>query len=179
MRRKDCEVTDKAWQMQVLRDASIVEVAMVDQNGEPYIVPVHYGISEDGTKLYVHSAMVGTKKDILTMNPKVAFNVTAGVHLVPNTYRPGKMWGLYRSVCGKGYVTFMSDPADKREAIRLLKLHYGVVDPHYNDTVTDDKLNRIVCIWVINITEMTGKVKGYPNPDQPQNKYYQGAVEQL
>ena len=39
MRRKDREVTDKSWQGQVLNEAMVPELGMVDADGRPYVVP--------------------------------------------------------------------------------------------------------------------------------------------
>lgn len=162
VRRKDREVTSREWMESVLRKALILEMAMVD-DGEAYVLPLNYGYWSNC--LYVHGAMAGRKVDVLKKNPRVAFNVVDGVRIVPRPRKPGKIWCIYRSVCGTGTARFVSELAEKRRAIAVMKEHYGDADRSY--MTKDAALEKIVNVFAMEIDEMTGKTKGYPNPDNP------------
>lgn len=59
----------------------------------------------------------------------------------------------------------VTDLAEKRRAIDLLHAHYDDVRENYS--VADAKLEKVVNVLAIEITSLTGKTKGYPNPDNP------------
>lgn len=162
MRRKDREVLSKEWMEEVIQEALYMELAMSD-DGEPYVIPLNYGYS-DG-RFYVHGAMAGRKVDALRKNPRVAFNVLSGVQIVPRPRKPGKLWCVYRSVCGTGTVRFLTDLEEKRRAVAVLKDHYS--DGNVDYMSRDEAMKKVVNVFVVDVEEMTGKTKGYPNPSNP------------
>ena len=85
--------------------------------------------------------------------------------MVPSPVKAGYKLGIYRSVMGEGKVRVVTDLAEKRRAIDLLHAHYDDVRENYS--VADAKLEKVVNVLAIEITLLTGKVKGYPNPDNP------------
>ena len=119
MRRKDREVTSEAWIRKVLEEAEILHLALIDPQGKPYSVPVHYGLG-DGC-LYIHGAMQGRKAETMRAHPDVAFHVVAAYEMVPSPVKAGYKWGIYRSVMGEGKVRVVTDLAEKRRAIDLLQ----------------------------------------------------------
>lgn len=164
MRRKDREVTSEAWIRKVLEEAEILHLALIDPAGKPYSVPVHYGLSDNC--LYIHGAMQGRTAETMRAHPDVAFHVVVGYELVPSPVKAGYKWGIYRSVMGEGRVRVVTDLDEKRRAIDLLHAHYGDVRENYS--VADAKLEKVVNVLAVEITSLTGKTKGYPNPDNPQ-----------
>ena len=68
MRRKDKEVTSRAWMLDVLREGLYAEVAFAGEEG-PYVVPVNYGF-EDGRFIF-HGAPEGKKFELLRADPRV------------------------------------------------------------------------------------------------------------
>lgn len=162
MRRKDREVLSKEWMEEVIQEALYMELAMSD-DGEPYVIPLNYGYS--GGRFYVHGAMAGRKVDALRKNPRVAFNVLSGVRIVSRPRKPGKLWCVYRSVCGTGTVRFLTDLEEKRRAVAVLKEHYS--DGNVDYMSRDEAMKKVVNVFVVDVEEMTGKTKGYPNPSNP------------
>lgn len=153
MRRTDREVTDRKWQEQVLHDAQVLELGMVDAEGKPYVVPLGFGY-EDGA-IYLHGALEGKKNDCLMANPYVCFQVCV---LGDAIAKPGgKSFTMeYRSVTGFGRVTKLSDLAEKNAALDVLMRHYNF--PH-----TDVDESRSVWVARLDIESMTGKANPAPS----------------
>ncbi|MDO5563280.1 MAG: pyridoxamine 5'-phosphate oxidase family protein, partial [Synergistaceae bacterium] len=70
---------------------------------------------------------------------------------------PSNFSEKYKSVIGKGEAEFLSDIAEKRAALCVLMRHYsGPTEP-----MPDAVLERISVVK-IKVTELTGKISGYP-----------------
>ena len=68
MRRKDRELTpEQAWE--IVDQCSEGVVAMMDEDGAPYAVPVN--LVREENRMYFHSAMAGKKTDCLRGSPRV------------------------------------------------------------------------------------------------------------
>lgn len=156
MRRKDKEVSDREWMESVLKRGEFMHLALASPDGEPYVVPINYGY-EDGV-LYVHGAREGKKRDILAANPRVAFNVSLDTEVVRSELASNFSM-KYRSVTGYGVVSELTTLADKNHALAILMRQFGGPDGDLNE-------KNAGSVWVakIEITNMTGKVSGYPNP---------------
>lgn len=150
MKRKDREVTDRRWQEQVLHDAQVLELGMVDPEGKPYVVPLGFGY-EDGA-IYLHGAPVGMKNDILAANPNVCFQVYIAGETVaydkPDGSRSFTM--RYRSVTGFGRVKTLDDLDEKNRALEILMRQYKF--PH-----TPVDAARKIWVARLDIDRMTGK----------------------
>ena len=68
MRRSEKEITDQEALDGILQSAEILFLALRDEPA-PYVFPVCFG-SDAGT-VYVHSALVGTKIDLLSAHPEI------------------------------------------------------------------------------------------------------------
>lgn len=169
MRRKDREVRNLDWIWSVIAEGQLMHLALIDKEGRPYALSVHYGYERSAGCLYFHGAMAGRKVEALRAHPGVAFNIFAGHVNLPRPGNPKRLWGVYRSVMGTGTVTTVSGPAEKLRIILKMKEHYGDTDANY--AVSETRLQTVVNIFSLKIDELTGKVKGYPNPDNPDASY--------
>ncbi len=157
MRRKEKEITSREWMAEVLNKGEWIQIAMADRDGWPYVVPVNYGFQDDF--IIIHGAAEGYKIDLLKENNKVAFNVTVDTELIRND-NPSQFSMKYRSVSGRGIASFIDDPDQKREALKILMRHYkGPTEP-----ITEGIL-KVTSVIRICITEMTGKISNYPKPE--------------
>lgn len=164
MRRVDREVTspDALWRM--VQEGLVIHLALLDPENKLYATCVHYGFVREERRIYFHGAMRGRKAETLAVHPDVAFQIIGQTEMLPHPTKPGRLVGTYRSVMGSGRVRMVADPEEKREAIHRLHEHYGEAEEGYE--ISDEKLKR-VNIFALEIDEMTGKIKGYPNPDRP------------
>ncbi len=152
MRRKDKEVTDQRIIHDLLSTAEICRLAMVDK-GEPYIVPLNYGFRDNA--LYVHSAAVGRKIDILRRNSRVCFEVESDSAIV--RHDEPCHWGTQsRSIVGYGRVEIITDYEEKKRGLDVIMEHYGRRGPNeYNE-----KQVQAIVILRISIESVTCKQLG-------------------
>ena len=106
MRKKDREITDSSEIEKILKQGEVISVAMC-QGDQPYVLPFNYGYLNG--LIYIHSSKKGFKLDVLAQNPKVSFNVTTDVQLLPAD-NPKDCSVAYSSVVGFGRVRMVDDP---------------------------------------------------------------------
>lgn len=158
MRRKDKEVTSRNWMMEVLDNGIWMQLAMVDKEGWPYVVPLNYGVKDDF--IIIHGAREGKKINLLKENSRVAFNVAIDTEVIRDEDDPSEFSMKYKSVSGLGTASFIDDLEEKREALKVLIDHYnGPKEP-----ITEGML-RATAVIKIQITELTGKINFYPKPE--------------
>jgi len=151
MRRKDLEITDTAAMEDILHEALVAHIGMVDQ-GIPYVVPMVFAY-DDGC-LYLHSAATGRKIDILKRNPTVCFQVDVGCEVIPGA-TPCSFTAKYRSIIGHGQATLIVDAKDKVEALDTMMSRFLPGQQEYKPA----SLSKVVVIR-IDIDSMTGKQAG-------------------
>jgi uncharacterized protein len=148
MRRKEKQILDMNEVAQVLEQAQVCRLAMVDK-GHPYVVPLNFGY-RDGS-LYFHSAPEGRKMDVLKADPRVCFEVDEMVKM--NKAANACDWGVsFRSVIGTGTARILETPAEKKNALDIIMAQYSGRSFDY----PEEKLAKTAVIQVI-IHEMTGK----------------------
>ncbi|MCR5346604.1 MAG: pyridoxamine 5'-phosphate oxidase family protein [Fretibacterium sp.] len=168
MRRTDREVMspDILWRM--IEEGMVMHLALLDPENKLYATCVHYGFLQEENRIFFHGAMKGRKAETLSVHPDAAFQIIGRTEMVPRPNKPGYSLGIYRSVMGSGRVRIITNLNEKRLAIRQIHEHYNDMAPDYN--VSDAKLEKIVNVFSLEIAEMTGKIKGYSNPDNPEAK---------
>ncbi len=123
----------------------------MDNNGRPYIVPLHY-LYETG-KIYFHSRKDGLKISCLLANPQVCFEVDEFISI-----RSGAIAcnfsTKYRSVLVFGTARIMEEPTKKAAVTNRLVEKYARGNNF--KTPSQEALAR-VAIVEIRVTEMTGK----------------------
>lgn len=148
MRRREKQITETKLMEQILAQAQVCRLAMVD-NGHPYVVPLNFGY-RDGS-LYFHSALEGRKMDVLKAAPRVCFEVDELVKM--NKAAAACDWGVsFKSVIGTGTARILDTPAEKKAGLDIIMAHYSGRSFDY----PEDKLAKTAVIQV-TIQEMTGK----------------------
>ena len=165
MRRSAREILTPDVLWRIVEEGLVVHLALLDPEDKLYATCVHYGFIRERNLLYFHGAMKGRKAETLAAHPEAAFQILGRTEMVPRPGKPGYFLGIYRSVMGSGRVRVVTDLEEKRLAIRRLHEHYGDAADDYE--VSDTKLEKVVNVFALEIAGMTGKIKGYPNPDKP------------
>ncbi|MDA8137203.1 MAG: pyridoxamine 5'-phosphate oxidase family protein [Desulfobacteraceae bacterium] len=150
MRRKDKEITDRSAMEEIIHQAQICHIGLVDDD-QPYVIPVHFGYQNGA--LYFHGALQGRKMDILKKNPKACVQFDIGMTLV--TGEKACDWGAYfQSVIAFGRAAILEDADEKKKGL-------DVIMAHYSDQTYDYPDHRIANTAVIKIVfdTMTGKQK--------------------
>lgn len=149
MRKLRQEITDKQILREILTQATICRLAMIDQ-GEPYLLPFNYGYRNNC--IYIHSALEGRKIETLSLNPRVCFEVEQQAHLVKGANACD--WStLYRSLIGYGTVEIIRDSSQKQEGLEIIMSQHGAPEL----TNFNEKNVKSIVILKITINSMTGK----------------------
>jgi hypothetical protein len=154
MRRKDRELTDPAELLSVLEKADVCRLALADDK-VPYLVTMNFGLKHDqNLVLYFHCANEGKKIDILKRNNLVCFGADIDHELFLS--EKGTSCGCsmrFRSVVGMGRVSFVTERAEKLEALEAIMRHYTQTTvPVFNE----EKIDRTT-ILRLDVEQMTGK----------------------
>ena len=121
MRKANQEITDKLIIEEILKQAKICRLAMID-NGLPYILPFNFGYRENC--IYIHSAPAGKKIDLLRENPLVCFEVEEKTEII--TDEVACKWStMYRSVVGYGNVEIITDFNEKTKGLEIIMAQHG------------------------------------------------------
>ena len=148
MRRKEKKITDNKQMEQILAQAQVCRLAMVDQ-GQPYVVPLNFGYG-DGC-LYFHSAPEGRKIDVIKADPRVCFEVDELIKM--NKAAAACDWGVsFKSVIGTGTARILDTPAEKKAGLDIIMAHYSGRSFDY-----PEKMLAKTAVIQIHIHEMTGK----------------------
>lgn len=134
----------------LLESQSVGRLAM-DNNGQPYIVPLHY-LYETG-KIYFHSRKDGLKISCLLANPQVCFEVDELIKISSGDIACD-FSTKYRSVLAFGTARIMEESAEKAAVTDRLVEKYARGNSF--KTPSREALAK-VAIVEIYITEMTGK----------------------
>lgn len=153
MRRSDKEIKDPEVIQEIIREADVCRIALIDGN-EPYVVPMNFGYKDN--ILYLHSASEGRKIEILKQNNHICFQMDIKTELVASE-SPCK-WGMkYLSLIGQGQAYLLNNIHEKKDALDVIM---GKYSPEATFEYSNDAINKVVVIKV-NIDSITGKKSGY------------------
>ena len=140
---------------EIIRKCQFCHVAMVDEDGKPYIVPMNFGF-EEGV-IYLHSSRIGKKIGILKNNPDVCIEFSTDCLLRYQNEDVACSWTMkYRSVLAYGRVTFIEDAEQKVFHLNIIMKNYTPREFKYNPPSI-----REVCCWKVNVERFEGRVYGY------------------
>jgi len=149
MRKANQEITDKSVLEEILSHSKICRLAMID-NGLPYILPFNFGYLDNC--IYIHSAPVGKKIDVLRENPLVCFEVEQKAEIIEDEIAC-KWSTLYRSVIGYGNVEIVSDFKEKKHGLEIIMAQHGAK----GKMEFDSKEVEFIVVLKLAISTMTGK----------------------
>lgn len=114
MKRHEREVTDPKRINEILQKGKIIHLGLND-DGYPYVVPMHYGFEFLGEKLflYMHGAKAGHKLDLIKVNPKAGFEIECEIEPISGGDTPCKYGSYFASIIGKGDVVIIEDVNEK------------------------------------------------------------------
>ncbi len=150
MRRTDKEISDRTAINNILDEALVLHLALVDGDW-PYLVPVNFGYQDDA--IYIHCAREGKKLDLVRKNNRVSFQAETGVEIVHRSI-PSKCGTHFRSVAGRGRISVVDSDEEKRLGLTLLMRHY---DRAAGEELDFGPCLDEVCILKIEIESITGK----------------------
>jgi len=152
MRRKDREITEFDELVAVMRRCDVCRLGL-NQDGYPYLLPLNFGLyvrPDKTVELYFHSAMQGTKLNLIAKDNRAAFEMDCAHRLVLDT-ADHECTMEYESVIGHGVIEMVSDE-DKYEALCRIMRHY-----HAEEFPFNPKPIPYTAVYKLVVQEMTGK----------------------
>ena len=148
-------LTDSKEIEEIIKKCQVCHVAMVDEEGKPYVIPMNFGF-EEGV-IYLHSSRIGKKIDILKNNPEVCIEFSTDYLLRYQNENVACSWSMkYRSVLAYGKVTFIEDDLQKANHLDLIMKNYTPKEFKYNPPSL-----REVCCWKVVVEKFEGRIFGY------------------
>ena len=146
IRRKDRALTE-GQAREILARAEHGVLATIGADGWPYGIPVNHVLA--GDVIYLHSALEGHKLDNIAHEERVSFCAVAGARVLPS-----QLSTLYESAVAFGRAAVVTDPAEKRRALKLLAVRFcGAMTPEAEQTIaTTSDRSAVVRIRIERIT---------------------------
>ncbi len=153
MRRNDRQ-KDRDFCLNVIDRCTHGVVALDSGEKTPYCLPL--SLVRAGDVLYFHCALEGRKTELLAKNPRVC--VTFVGKDAPAFVPPGMYTTYFESVIVTGTAEMVSDPQEKRDALRLLcqKLLPDRLDGFEQALA---KSLPVTAVWRIRMDDICGKAK--------------------
>lgn len=152
---KNRKITLKEELERIIGECDVCSLAMVDQEGKPYVIPMNFGYVED--VIYLHSSQIGKKIDVLKNNNNVSVAFSTDHELRWQSEKVACSYSMkYRSVLAYGKVEFVEDKEDKVNALNIIMKNYTDREFKYNDPSILE-----VMVFKVRIEKMTGRAYGY------------------
>lgn len=155
--RKSSRQKGADWALEVFDKAPFVTVSMMRPDGTPYGLPLSL-VRSDGHTFYFHCAAEGEKLDCLKVNPMVSLSA---VSKCAPYFEEEKLnfTEHYHSAIAVGRAEFVTDNAEKTEALRLLCLRFlPKYMEHFEEAITRS-LDRTTIIKIALSEPPVGKCK--------------------
>jgi len=108
---------------EVINKCDVCNVAMVDLENRPYVLPFNFAYKEQ--VLYLHSAPDGRKIDVLNSNNRVCVSFSSDHKLYHQNENVACSYSMkYKSVLLYGEVSFIEDLDKKKEILNLIMEKY-------------------------------------------------------
>ena len=108
---------------EIITSCEVCSVGMVDQNNLPYTLPFNFGF--ENNTVFLHSAPVGRKIDILRHKPDVCISFSTAHELYLQSENVACSYGMkYKSVLVKGKVEFVEDLDEKIHILNVIMKQY-------------------------------------------------------
>jgi hypothetical protein len=124
-------------------------LSTVDNNGQPYGVPLNYVCNENN--IYFHCALEGHKLENIKNNHKVSFTVVGDTEIMASKFSIA-----YESVILFGIISKVEDENEKGLALRNLVDKYSSEFIEEGEIYVENSKNRCA-VYKIAIQSLTGK----------------------
>jgi uncharacterized protein len=152
---KNRKITYKPELDAIIGKCESCNLAMTDEEGKPYVVPMNFGY--DGNSIYLHSSRNGRKIDILGTRPAVCISFSTDHSLRWVNEEVACSWGMkYRSVLAFGTVEFIDDYDEKVSALKIIMKQYSEKEFTFNAPAVND-----VLVFRVKVDRLEGRVYGY------------------
>ena len=152
---KNRKITVQEEIERIIKKCDVCYVAMVDLEGNPYVIPMNFGYKKNC--IYLHSSQNGKKIDILKQNNSVCVSFSTDHLLRWQSEKVACSYSMkYRSVLAYGKVEFVTEQEDKIIALNEIMKHYTDKEYKYSDPSVKE-----VMVFKVNIRKLEGRAYGY------------------
>ena len=154
MRKADREIKSRDEIIEIMKRCDVCR--LVFNNGEyPYIVPLNFGLEVDNEKiiLYFHSALEGTKVEIMKREMKATFEMDTK-HELQYYEEKGYCTMSYESVIGRGKIKILSENEKMNALKKLMAQYHKDKEAYFNPAA----ISRTF-VYSLEVQEMTAKRK--------------------
>ena len=123
MRKADREIKNKEEIIDIIKKCDVIRLAF--NNGDyPYILPLNFGfeVKNDKVIFYLHSALEGTKVEIMKKDNRASFEMDTK-HELQYYEEKGYCTMSYESVIGRGRIRILPE----EEKMNALKNLWGII----------------------------------------------------
>jgi len=151
---KTITITDQKEIEEIIRKCTCCSVAMVDLEGNPYVIPMNFAYKDH--TIYLHSGPEGSKMKMIARHPRVCISFCEGQELVYQSEQIACSYSMRsRSVMCAGEVHFIEELEEKRAALEFFMKQYtdnacGFAKPSLQN----------VKVWAVKVDKMTCKAFG-------------------
>ena len=154
MRKSDREIKSKEEIIDIIKRCDVIRLAF--NNGDyPYILLLNFGfeVKNDIVIFYLHSALEGTKVDIMKKDNRASFEMDTK-HELQYYEERGYCTMSYESIIGRGRIRILPED-EKMNALKKLMGHYHKSeDTYFNPAAISRTL-----VYSLEVEEMTAKRK--------------------
>ena len=154
MRKSDREIKSKEEIIDIIKRCDVIRLAF--NNGDyPYILPLNFGfeVKDDKAIFYLHSALEGTKVDIMKKDNRASFEMDTK-HELQYYEEKGYCTMSYESIIGRGRIRILPED-EKMNALKKLMGHYHKSENTYFNPAA---ISRTL-VYSLEVEEMTAKRK--------------------
>ena len=155
MRQKKREVTDKKELIDIMSRCDVCRLALNDESGYPYIVPLNFGLltDEESVTVIFHSALEGYNLDLIRKDNRASFEMDCE-HKLQYFEEKGYCTMAYESVIGRGHIQILSED-EKIDALqKIMDQYHPGKDAAFNPAAAERTL-----VYGLQVESMTGKRK--------------------
>lgn len=155
MRREDREIKEREGILEVMKHCAVCRIALNDEDGYPYILPLNFGMEDAEGKLtlYFHSADKGRKLELIARDSRASFEMDTK-HQLQYFEEQGYCTYAFESVIGRGKIRMLAEE-EKLHALERLMDHYH---PGKHAYFSKNAIPRTV-VYALEVESMTGKRK--------------------
>ena len=139
----------------LLERAKVAAIATVNEDGTPYVTPIHYVCLEG--RIYFHGLGKGQKVENIAARPSVSMTVWEMDSLIIEGETPCNVNTGYESVVISGKATIVEDMVEKEAALKAL---VGKYVPQMGDRRMPEASVRNTAVVRVDLESVTGKA--YP-----------------
>lgn len=155
--RKLSRRKDESWALEVFDRAPFVTLSMIRPDNTPYGLPVSLAWKDD-TTFYFHCAAEGEKIDCLKNNPVVSLSAVS--RCTPHFEEDKQNFTeYYNSAIALGKAEFVTDDAEKTEALRLICKRFLPKFMNHFEAAIARSLDRTTIVRITLTEPAVGKSK--------------------